>query len=370
MLVTLLTEYPFLALGLGIASLLLIAGLRQGPQFLHKQPRQYRLVQLINAELPQTQCGHCSYPGCLPYARAIADGEAINKCAPGGNRTIRRLSKLLNEPSEPLDPAHGIPAPAPVPTLVASIQEDECIGCTKCIAACPTDAIVGASRLMHTVLPGHCTGCDLCLVPCPVDCIDMVALPVEPATDQLPAQSATDPAEQACIRCDACAEICPVHLLPQQLLFFSQKEDLESMQQYGLSDCTECGDCVRVCPSNIALTEHFRDAGQQLAREAEGTVRSRHWERLFLFRQQRLGYQVNAGQEWKPSVHSQVQELQEPQLTGGLHPAAENSADPGAPGSPEIREQAEAGFSRQQARLEIAAAVARAAGKKSGPEPL
>lgn len=138
------------------------------------------LVRSINAALPQTQCGRCGHPGCLPYAEAIAAGAAINKCPPGGDTTILRLSRLLAETRAPLDPAHGEPQPA----QVAFIREAECIGCTKCIQACPVDAILGAAKLMHTVLPGECTGCDLCVEPCPVDCIDM--LPVtgerEPAT--------------------------------------------------------------------------------------------------------------------------------------------------------------------------------------------
>ncbi|MCG8412846.1 MAG: electron transport complex subunit RsxB [Pseudomonadales bacterium] len=146
-----------------------------------KQQRvQHSIVDLINAELPQTQCGQCSYAGCLPYARAIAKGEAINKCAPGGTQTIRRLSWLLNEQQEPVDPAHG----TPTPTTVAVIREEECIGCTKCIQACPVDAILGATKLMHTVIAAECTGCDLCVDPCPVDCIDMIE--VQPSPRQWP----------------------------------------------------------------------------------------------------------------------------------------------------------------------------------------
>jgi len=126
----------------------------------------------INDLLPQTQCGQCGYAGCKPYAQAIADGDAINKCPPGGAVTIAALADLLDVEPLPLDAAEE------TPLRVAYIREAECIGCTKCIRACPVDAIVGAAKLMHTVIVDECTGCDLCLEPCPVDCIEMRDLPV------------------------------------------------------------------------------------------------------------------------------------------------------------------------------------------------
>lgn len=129
------------------------------------------IVDQINDLLPQTQCGQCSHPGCKPYAEAIAAGESINKCPPGGEATIQALADLLGVEPEPLDAEHG--AEKSVPT-VAVIREAECIGCTKCIQACPVDAILGAAKQMHTVISDECTGCDLCVEPCPVDCIDMV----------------------------------------------------------------------------------------------------------------------------------------------------------------------------------------------------
>lgn len=127
------------------------------------------LVERIDALLPQTQCGQCGYPGCKPYAEAISGGDAINKCPPGGDATIAALADLLGRETSPLD---GEAQDAP---RVAYIREDECIGCTKCIQACPVDAILGAAKHMHTVIADECTGCDLCLDPCPVDCIDMIA---------------------------------------------------------------------------------------------------------------------------------------------------------------------------------------------------
>ena len=130
------------------------------------------LVEQIDNILPQTQCGQCGYPGCKPYADAIANGDEINKCPPGGEATIKQLAELMGVEVIPLDAAHGIEDVK----KVAFIREDECIGCTKCIQACPVDAILGAAKQMHTVLSNECTGCDLCVDPCPVDCIDMVPL--------------------------------------------------------------------------------------------------------------------------------------------------------------------------------------------------
>lgn len=133
---------------------------------------QAQLITAIDALLPQTQCGKCGHPGCQPYAAGIAAGEAHNKCPPGGATTIRELSTLLQRPALPLD------SPYPVtPSQRAVIREAECIGCTKCIQVCPTDAILGAAKLMHTVIESECSGCELCLAPCPVDCIDLVAVP-------------------------------------------------------------------------------------------------------------------------------------------------------------------------------------------------
>lgn len=131
------------------------------------------LVPLIDALLPQTQCGKCGHDGCLPYAQEIGAGGAINKCPPGGSTTIAALAALLKTAVLPLNPENGVEAPR----TVAFIREDECIGCTKCIQACPVDAILGASKRMHTVISNECTGCDLCVAPCPVDCIDMLPLP-------------------------------------------------------------------------------------------------------------------------------------------------------------------------------------------------
>ena len=136
------------------------------------------LVEKIDAILPQTQCGQCGYPGCKPYAEAIAKGEAeINQCPPGGEEGIRKLADLLGREFKPLSEEHGVEKPK----SVAVIDENTCIGCTLCIQACPVDAIVGASKLMHVVIDPLCTGCELCVPACPVDCIVMESAPAQGA---------------------------------------------------------------------------------------------------------------------------------------------------------------------------------------------
>jgi electron transport complex protein RnfB len=140
----------------------------------------------IDALLPQTQCRKCGYEGCRPYAEAIAAGMAeIDRCPPGGEAGIRDLARLLGVAPKPLDPSYG----AEGPRTVAIVDEPHCIGCTLCIQACPVDAIVGAAKLMHTVIAAQCTGCELCLPPCPVDCIAMVARDPQPDAAMLRAEA-------------------------------------------------------------------------------------------------------------------------------------------------------------------------------------
>lgn len=124
--------------------------------------------------LPQTQCTRCGYPACRDYAQAIANGDAdINQCPPGGDAGIAALAHLLGRERKPLNPDNGVEKPA----QVAFIDEAVCIGCTKCIQACPVDAIIGTSKMMHTVLTDECSGCELCVPACPVDCIAMLPIP-------------------------------------------------------------------------------------------------------------------------------------------------------------------------------------------------
>lgn len=169
-----LLSHPFLAALTALVTLALVFGAVLGYAAVQFKVEGDPIVDQLDDLLPQTQCGQCSYPGCRPYAEAIANGDAINKCPPGGQSTINAIADLLDVEAPSLDEEHGEEADV---KTVAYIREDECIGCTKCIQACPMDAILGAAKQMHTVIADECTGCDLCVEPCPVDCIDM--LPVE-----------------------------------------------------------------------------------------------------------------------------------------------------------------------------------------------
>jgi len=158
---------------IALAVLAIIFGLALGYAAVRFKVEGDPLVEKIDSLLPQTQCGQCTFPGCRPYAEAIAKGEAdINQCPPGGETTIIALADLLGRDPKPLNPENG----EEKPKRVAIIDEQVCIGCTLCIQACPVDAILGAAKHMHTVIEQECTGCDLCVPPCPVDCIDMVEI--------------------------------------------------------------------------------------------------------------------------------------------------------------------------------------------------
>ena len=133
-------------------------------------PEQTRLAARIHAALPQTQCTRCGYPDCAAYADAIAqEGVAINQCPPGGAAGVARLAAITGQPALNLNPANGVESPR----FVAVIDEAWCIGCTLCLPVCPTDAILGGNKMMHTVIAQHCTGCELCIAACPVDCISL-----------------------------------------------------------------------------------------------------------------------------------------------------------------------------------------------------
>tara|TARA_B110000977_G_scaffold58684_1_gene79769 strand:+ start:1004 stop:1633 length:630 start_codon:yes stop_codon:yes gene_type:complete len=170
--IDLLTQYPLFSALIALVGLAAAFGALLGFAAEKFKTEGNPIADEINNILPQTQCGQCGYPGCRPYAEAIANGEAINKCPPGGEAGVQALADLLDLEPLPLDAEHG---EAKKVTTVAFIREDECIGCTKCIQACPVDAILGAAKQMHTVIISECTGCDLCVEPCPVDCIDMIA---------------------------------------------------------------------------------------------------------------------------------------------------------------------------------------------------
>lgn len=154
-----------------LALLTLLIGLAMLAGSYSRNAGMNTVADAIDKVLPQTQCTQCGFPGCRPYADAIVHGEAdINQCPPGGETVIRELALLLGRDIKPLDESHGIEKQREI----ALIDEDICIGCKKCIQVCPVDAILGAAKLMHTVIASECTGCNLCPAVCPVDCIDMV----------------------------------------------------------------------------------------------------------------------------------------------------------------------------------------------------
>jgi Na+-translocating ferredoxin:NAD+ oxidoreductase subunit B len=170
----LISQHPIASALIALGGLSILFGAVLGFAAVRFKVEGDPIVEQIDALLPQTQCGQCGHPGCRPYAQGIANGEPINKCPPGGQSTINAIADLLDVDAPSLDAEHGEELEVP---RVAYIREDECIGCTKCIQACPMDAILGAAKQMHTVIADECTGCDLCVEPCPVDCIDMI--PVE-----------------------------------------------------------------------------------------------------------------------------------------------------------------------------------------------
>ncbi len=180
---------------LAIAVLAAVFGILLGFASIRFKVEADPIVDQIDAILPQTQCGQCGYPGCRPYAQAIANGDDINKCPPGGQATIVKLADLMGV--EATESAHDEETSL---KTVAFIHEDDCIGCTKCIQACPVDAIIGSTKAMHTIIKDECTGCDLCVAPCPTDCIEMIPVQTTPENwkwqlnqipvVQLPAESA------------------------------------------------------------------------------------------------------------------------------------------------------------------------------------
>jgi electron transport complex protein RnfB len=224
------------------------------------------LVRAIDQLLPQTQCAQCGYPGCRPYAEAVAAGGPIDRCPPGGAETVAALAALLRRPVTAAPPRIDAP--------IARIDPARCIGCALCLPACPVDAIIGAQTHLHTILEDTCTGCGLCLPPCPVDCIDLVARPVviDPRPVRILARPRNrEPAEpsQPCIRCGLCAPECPVDLRPQLLFTHTESDDLPGAAAEGLADCIECGRCNQVCPSNIDLLASFTRGRQALFAAAE-----------------------------------------------------------------------------------------------------
>jgi electron transport complex protein RnfB len=249
------------------------------------------VVDSIEALLPQTQCAQCGYAGCRPYALALAVGQAdINQCPPGGETVIRALADLLNREPAPLNAAFG----ENKPQQTAVIREEDCIGCTLCIEACPVDAIVGSAKRMHTVLADACTGCELCLAPCPVDCIDLLPLAAhhaEPAFED-------DLLARECIRCGECVPACPMNLEPQRLYAFARAGEIHKAQGRHLASCIECGRCASICPSKIPLVAYYRHAKHQLGVAERNRAQAQLSLQRFRARQKRL-----AGATLRRDIH-------------------------------------------------------------------
>lgn len=274
---TLTSSMP-IALGvvlLGVVAALLLGRVRRRVLLrVSPTPDVNQLVERVHALLPHTQCEQCGQPGCRPYAVAVVNGEAANRCAPGGEPVARALAELLARPS--LMPAQTTPVPS-----IARIRESDCIGCARCIPVCPVDAIVGASMHMHTVLADQCTGCGLCIAPCPVDCIDMLPRP-DSAT-----RTATSVDALPCINCAACADVCPVELQPQALLRQLDAQRNEIAVALGLQSCTTCGACDEVCPSRIPLRDRFVVAQQRARDDAQRRATAAQSAARFIRHQQR-----------------------------------------------------------------------------------
>lgn len=284
--------FALAAIGLAISALLARTTRRFAPD-------QETVADQVNRLLPQTQCAQCGYPGCRPYAEAIANGEAINKCPPGGNATIDSLAALLGQPVVPLDPSCGEPAPP----QVAVIREPECIGCTLCIQACPVDAIIGSTQTMHTVIASECTGCELCVEPCPVDCIDLVPI----KEDKAAVATSLAGRDYHCIRCGECETACPRALFPQELFWYRDAPD--TLAALDLDRCIECRLCDRACPSEIPLTDFFRLAKQEASQRAEKKAMAEQAEARYLQHEARIASQQKTVKK-RPSADEKAALLQ------------------------------------------------------------
>ncbi len=258
------------------------------------QPDADTIVDAIDNLLPQTQCAQCGYPGCRPYAQAVARGAAVNLCPPGVDEVHSALVELLGK-------EHSTP-PQAIPPQTARIDESQCIGCFLCVDACPVDAILGAPRYVHTVIQDSCTGCELCIDPCPVDCIELEVIPLVPAVAGFSGRRWPELAEQACIRCGQCEVACPVALTPQQMLWFGSAARPDNNQSIAsaksntvvntvvkaeLIRCIECGLCNQVCPSNIDLVGEFRHARRSLTAQSASMQRATTAKARFDKRQHR-----------------------------------------------------------------------------------
>ena len=298
------------------------------------------LIDAIDALLPQTQCAQCGYPGCRPYAEAVAKGAALDLCPPGGEETVAALKNLLGEdPGEstatPQSPAARLPAAANANALhdghstrrlaanrserrlltgiakasenselIAKIREPECVGCALCVTACPVDAILGAPGFMHSVLERQCTGCELCLPACPVDCIDLVQAPfpafIPPAATTgkgRRTRASPNGGDAPCIGCNRCEEVCPQGLAPQHLLRLLRARQSGQAAADGLDACIECRLCDRVCPTQIPLADIFHAAKDELTRRTAKEANAAAAKARFQARTARLAEREAAAED-------------------------------------------------------------------------
>ena len=218
------------------------------------------VVVAIDNVLPQSQCAQCGYPGCRPYAQAVAAGERLDLCPPGGPQVVVALEELLGRQADAnvADPVDA----------VARIVAKDCIGCALCIDACPVDAIAGAPKYLHGVIDERCTGCELCLPACPVDCIELV--PRRTSTPIAQTSRAAPVAALACIGCGRCIPACPVDLDPQTLHVAFEDGQADA----SVFDCVECNACTRACPSGIDLVGEFGILKDRTNRERETAQRA------------------------------------------------------------------------------------------------
>ena len=221
--------------------------------------------------LAQHQCGHCGYDGCQPYADAIALGDTSNRCAPGGKTTMASLSRLLQSWQTTPHSDH----PTRNEFDLVSIDVDGCIGCTKCIQVCPTDAIIGANGMQHRVIDEHCIGCGMCIDACPVDCIDLLPQTTFPS---VPAAETSQ--HNYCIQCGDCDDICPVHL-PVSRLIESGRAGAGGAEI--AADCITCNKCTQVCDQEIDAMGEVRALIEQdrSPRHAWGAERAARREQRF-----------------------------------------------------------------------------------------
>ena len=235
------------------------------------------LIDTIEAELPQTQCGQCEYPGCRAYASAVAGGEAIDLCPPGGEPTVQALARLLNRPANPRHASRD-----PAKQQIAKIIEADCVGCALCIPACPVDAIIGAQGYLHGVLEDLCTGCELCIEACPVDCIDMLDAPQQMlSTKTFNKQASAEP--RGCIRCGLCDQACPKGISVRELWWSIRQGANEPVPGPQADACIACGLCDASCPSGISLAGPILEEAERERTKDEMQKRANRAAELFQY---------------------------------------------------------------------------------------